>query len=53
MKLAVDNGTYAVKALDPVSGKYTKLGDLKAVVGVLTIGVDIPDGELALQILKR
>ncbi len=53
LKLAVDNGTYAVRALNTVSGKYTKLGDLKAVEGVLTIGVAIPDGELALQILKQ
>ncbi len=53
LELAVDNGTYSVKSLDPVSGKYTKLGDLKAVGGVLTIGVNIPAGELALQILKR
>lgn len=53
LKLAVDNGTYAVKALDTVSGKYTKLGDLKAASGVLTIGVDMPAGELALQILRQ
>ena len=53
LKLAVDNGTYAAKALDTVSGKYTKLGDLKAVGGVLTIAVDMPAGELALQILKH
>jgi len=53
LKLAVDNGTYAVKALDTISGKYTKLGDMKAVDGVLVIPVAIPAGELALQIYKK
>ena len=53
LKLAVDNGTYAVRMLDTVSGKYTKPGNLKAVDNVLTIGIAIPAGELALQILKR
>ncbi len=53
LKMSVDNGTYTVRSLNPVSGRYTKLGELKAVGGVLTIGVDIPEGELALQIVKR
>ncbi len=53
LKLAVDNGTYTVRTLDTITGKYTKFGDLKAVDGTLTLGIDIPDGELALQISKR
>ncbi len=52
LKMGVDNGTYTVRSLDTVSGKYTKLGNLNAVDGVLTIDVGIPDGELALQVLK-
>lgn len=53
LKMAADNGTYRVKSFDPISGKYTSLGDLKSVGGILTIDINIPDGELALQVLKR
>lgn len=48
----VDKGTYSVKTLDTVSGKYTDLGDLKAGAGVLTIPIDMPAGELALEVRR-
>ncbi len=53
LKMAVDSGTYSVKTLDTVSGKYTDMGDLKSMAGVLTIPIDIPAGELALQVRRR
>lgn len=53
LKMAVDKGTYSVKTLDTVSGKYTDLGDLKSVDGLLTIPIDIPAGELAVKVLRR
>ena len=53
LTIAVDTGSYSVKALDTVSGKYTDLGIIKSTNGRLTVPIDIPAGELALQILRR
>jgi hypothetical protein len=53
LTITVDNGTYSVKTLDPVSGQYTDLGDLKPVSGVLTIPIEIPAGELGLTVLRK
>jgi hypothetical protein len=53
LKIAADKGTYSVKTLDTVSGQYTDLGELKSMAGVLTIPIDIPAGELALQVWRR
>lgn len=53
LKRTVDKGTYSVKTLDTVSGKYTDLVDLKSSVRVLTIPIDVLAGELALDVRRR
>ena len=47
------NGRYSVTAVNTISGDQQDLGDFKSDQGVLTIPILIPEGELALKLVKR
>ncbi len=53
LELITGAGSFLVILLDPVSGTYSELGTMEASDGKLEINIDIPDGELALKIVRR
>ena len=53
LELITGVGSFLVILLDPVSGTYSELGTMEASDGRLEINIDIPDGELALRIVRR
>ncbi len=51
-KIKVNPGNYQLQILNTITGTYTNPVVIKTNDGVITIDLDIPDGELALKILK-
>ncbi len=53
LELSTDAGSFQVITLDPISGTHSELGTMEASDGKLEINIDIPDGELALRIVRQ
>jgi len=53
LKLRTDDATYIVQILNTVTGTQSESREVEAVDGVLSLDLDIPDGELALRIVKK
>jgi hypothetical protein len=53
LKLATDDGRYQVQVLNTITGIYSDPVGIASAEGILTIEVDIPEGELALRITKE
>jgi hypothetical protein len=53
LQLRTGKGTYRVTTLNTITGVYDEPQTLTAVDGLLTINVEIADGELALKIIRE
>ncbi|MFY0654575.1 MAG: hypothetical protein JXQ96_21245 [Cyclobacteriaceae bacterium] len=53
LALKADVGSYEVTFLNVKSGQYSESKMISAENGIITVPVDIPDGELAIRILKK
>jgi hypothetical protein len=52
LQLKTDDRNFQVQTLNTITGSYSDPVIIKAINGILTIEVDIPEGELALKIIK-
>ena len=52
LKIDTGDGVFQVQSLDPISGTYLELGSLSTEKGILTLEISIPEGELALKIVR-
>jgi hypothetical protein len=52
IQLRADQGNYSVHPLNTITGKYTDPLNIKSLEGIITFDVDIPEGELAIKIIK-
>lgn len=52
IELRTGNGHFKVSILNTISGKWTDAGTIQAISGMLSIGIVIPEGELAMKIVK-
>jgi hypothetical protein len=53
LHLKTGDGTYRVQSLNTITGAYGEAAEVTAENGVLKIGIEIPEGELALKIVKE
>ena len=53
LQLQTGNSVYTVSTLNTITGSYNSPVTIKSIGGIITIDVEIPDGELALKILKE
>ncbi|PHN05719.1 hypothetical protein [Flavilitoribacter nigricans] len=51
--LRTGNGTFQIETVDPISGSYGPTREIEAVGGSLRIPLELPDGELAVRIIKK
>ncbi|MFC2090218.1 hypothetical protein ACFLT1_05530 [Bacteroidota bacterium] len=52
LALETGNGKFAVSYLNTITGKYTDPETVMATDGILSLGIDIPKGELAVKIVR-
>lgn len=52
LQIKTDGGNYRIQKLNTVTGAYSNQENVKSIDGFITIEVDIPDGELALKIVR-
>jgi hypothetical protein len=53
LQLKTEIGSYLVQKINTVNGSYTDPVKIKSMNGLITIEIEIPDGELALKITKE
>ena len=53
MKLTTGDGNYRVQALNTFTGSYTNPVRISPEEGIITIEIEIPEGELALKIIRE
>ena len=53
LQLKSDDANYQVWAVNTINGSYSGPVAVKSLEGILTIDIEIPEGELALKILKE
>jgi len=53
LELITGNGSYQVQALNTITGSYSDPVKIKSHDGVIKIEVEIPEGELALKIIRE
>jgi len=53
LQLKTEKGSYMVQELNTVNGSYSDPVKVESVGGIITIEIEIPDGELALNITKE
>jgi hypothetical protein len=52
LKLNTGDGNFQVSTLDPITGNYQDIGTTPADSGSLSLKLDVPEGELALKIVR-
>jgi hypothetical protein len=51
--LKTASGNYKAQLLNTITGSYSDPVLIKSIDGIITVEVDIPEGELALKITKE
>jgi len=52
LQIKTGGGKYNVQSLNTITGSYNNLITITSLEGIISIDIDIPDGELALKIDK-
>ena len=53
LELRTGNGTFQIEIMDPISGSYAPTLEKSAESGILRIPLSLPDGELAVKIVRK
>lgn len=53
LQLNTGNGNFQIEIVDPISGSYGPTQEKTAEAGILKILLEIPDGELAVKIIRK
>jgi len=53
LQLKTDGGNFKTQILNTITGSYSDPVFIKSIKGIITVEVEIPDGELALKIIKE
>ncbi len=52
-ELKTGDGSFQVVTLDPLTGTYSEQGTVEATEGKLSLALEVPEGEIALKVIRR